>query len=80
MGVDEDNEIKLKLVNNIIYFFNGADDSTDLSLAYAYFNSQEAFADRFVAGESVQIGTSDNAAHWLWKKLNNGDLVLELVG
>ena len=80
MGVDEDNEIKLKLVNNIIYFFNGADDSTDLSLAYAYFNSQEAFADRFVAGESVQIGTNDNAAHWLWKKLNNGDLVLELVG
>lgn len=80
MGVDEDNEIKLKLVNNIIYFFNGADDSTDLSLAYAYFNSQEAFADRFVAGESVQIGKNDNAAHWLWKKLNNGDLVLELVG
>ena len=80
MGVDEDNEIKLKLVNNIIYFFNGADDSTDLSLAYAYFNSQEAFADRFVAGESVQIGTNDNAAHWLWKELNNGDLVLELVG
>lgn len=80
MGVDEDNEIKLKLVNNIIYFFNGADDSTDLSLAYAYFNSQEAFADRFVAGESVQIGANDNAAHWLWKKLNNGDLVLELVG
>ena len=80
MGVDEDNEIKLKLVNNIIYFFNGADDSTDLSLAYAYFNSQEAFADRFVAGESVQIGTNDNTAHWLWKKLNNGDLVLELVG
>lgn len=80
MGVDEDNEIKLKLVNNIIYFFNGADDSTDLSLAYAYFNSQEAFADRFVAGESVQIGTNDNTVHWLWKKLNNGDLVLELVG
>ena len=52
LGVDTDTEIKLKLVNNVIYFFNGDDDSTDLSLAYAYFNSEEAGADRFVATES----------------------------
>ncbi len=80
MGVDEDNEIKLKLVNNIIYFFNGSDDSTDLNLAYAYFNSQEAFADKFVAGESMQIGSNSEPKHWLWKQLTNGDLVLDLVG
>ena len=74
LGVDTGNEIKLKLVNNIIYFFNGADDSTDLSLAYAYFNSQEAGADRFVATESVQTGS------WIWKQLANGDLILDFVG
>ena len=79
LGVDTGNEIKLKLVNNRIWFFNGDDDSTDLSQAFAYFNSEEAFADRFVAKNSVQIGTSDDANHWLWKKLDNGDLVLDLV-
>ena len=79
IGVDSGNEIKLKLVNNIIYFFNGDDDSTDLSLAYAYFNSEEAGADRFVATESVQIGNSDSSNRWLWKMLSNGDLVLDLI-
>ena len=79
IGVDTGNEIKLKLVNNVIYFFNGSDDSTDLSLAYAYFNSEEAGADRFVATESVQIGNADSSNRWLWKMLANGDLVLDLV-
>jgi hypothetical protein len=79
LGVDTDNEIKLKLVNNVIYFFNGDDDSTDLSLAYAYFNSEEAGADRFVATESVQIGRDTSVARWMFKELSNGDLVLDLV-
>ena len=79
LGVDTGNEIKLKLVNNIIYFFNGDDDSTDLSLAYAYFNSEEAGADRFVATESVQIGRDTSAARWMFKELSNGDLVLDMV-
>ena len=74
LGVDTANAIKLKLVNNVIYFFNGADDSTDLSLAYAYFNSQEAGADRFVASESVQAG------NWRWHQLANGHFVLDYVG
>ena len=79
LGVDTDTEIKLKLVNNVIYFFNGDDDSTDLSLAYAYFNSEEAGADRFVATESVQIGKDNSPARWIFKELPNGDLVLEFV-
>ena len=79
LGVDTGNEIKLKLVNNIIYFFNGSDDSTDLSLAYAYFNNEEAGADRFVATQSVQIGNSDSASRWLFKTLSNGDLILDMV-
>lgn len=79
LGVDTGNEIKLKLVNNIIYFFNGSDDSTDLSLAYAYFNNEEAGADRFVATQSVQIGNADSASRWLFKTLLNGDLILDMV-
>ena len=79
LGVDTGNEIKLKLVNNIIYFFNGDDDSTDLSLAYAYFNSEESGADRFVANESIQIGTDNSVARWQMKELANGDLVLDLI-
>lgn len=79
LGVDTGNEIKLKLANDKIWFFNGEDDSTDLSLAFAYFNSQEVYARRFVGGDSVQIGTNDDANHWIWKKLDNGDLVLDVV-
>jgi len=79
LGVSEGNEIKLKLVNNVIYFFNGDDDSTDLSLAYAYFNSEESGADRFVAKTLVQVGTDDTAAIWQLKELDNGDLVLDLI-
>lgn len=74
LGVNTSNEVKLKLVNNIIYFFRGADDSTDLSLAFAYFNSQEAGAARFVASESVSI------SDWVWRQLTNGDLVLDYIG
>lgn len=74
LGVNTSNEIKLKLVNDVIYFFRGSDDSTDLSLAYAYFNSQEAGADRFVASESVTV------KDWAWRQLSNGDLVLDYIG
>lgn len=79
LGVDTGNEIKLKMVNNIIYFFNGQDDSTDLSLAYAYFNSEEAYATRFVAGQSIQFGEESDDVHWIWKKLTNDDLVLDMI-
>lgn len=79
LGVATGNEIKLKLVNNVIYFFNGDDDSTDLSLAYAYFNSEESGADRFIAKESIQIGNDDTVARWQLKQLSNGDLVLDLI-
>jgi hypothetical protein len=70
---DTNSEIKLKLVNDKIYFFNGADDSTDLSNAYAYFNSEETGVDRLVASESVTVGS------WIWKQLANGHFVLDYV-
>lgn len=74
LGVESGNPIKLKLVNDKIYFFSGADDSTDLSNAYAYFNSEETGVDRLVASESVTVGS------WIWKQLANGHYVLDFVG
>lgn len=74
LGVESGNPIKLKLVNDKIYFFSGADDSTDLSNAYAYFNSEETGVDRLVASESVKVGS------WIWKQLSNGHYVLDFVG
>ena len=79
LGVDTGNEIKLKLNNGIIYFFNGQDDSTDLSLAYAWFNSNEMYATTIVAGKSVQFGEASDTIHWIWKKLDNDDLVLDML-
>ena len=76
---DTGSEIKLKMSNGVIYFFNGDDDSTDLSLAYAYFSNEEARVDRLVASESVQIGNEDTPHRWIWKQLSNGDLVLDLL-
>ena len=76
---DTGSEIKLKMSNGVIYFFNGDDDSTDLSLAYAYFNNEEAGMDRLVASESVQIGNGDTPNRWIWKQLSSGDLVLDLL-
>lgn len=74
LGVETDNPIKLKLVNDKIYFFSGADSSTDLSNAFAYFNSAEAGVDRLVASDSVKVGS------WIWKQLANGHYVLDFVG
>ena len=79
LGVEQDNEIKLKMVNNRIWFFSGSDDSTDLSNAFAYFNSDEAFSERFVAKERVQIGMVDDPPLWMWHKLTSGDLVLDFI-
>lgn len=55
IGIEDDNEIKLKLVNRVIYFFSGQDDTTDLSNAYASFDSEKAHAKRFVADEALDI-------------------------
>lgn len=73
LGIDEGNQIKLKLVNDKIYFFSGSDDSTDLSNAYAYFNSEETGVDRLVASDSVTVG------NWIWKDLGNGHFTLTYV-
>lgn len=78
LGVNSGDEIKLKLVNNVIYFFKGSDDSTDLSNAFLYINSEGVSADWITASNQVQIG-NETQKNWMWHKIENGNLVLDLV-
>lgn len=77
LGTEDGQQIKLKLLNNVIYFFNGADDAP-LSSAFAYFDSESVFVDRLVAKSSVQIG-DDQTGNWVWHKLDNGNFALDLI-
>ena len=79
LGVDTDSEIKLKMTNGIIYFFSGDDDSTNLSNAYAWFNSESAFATKMTADKALEIGAENDDYHWIWRKLENEDLVLDMI-
>lgn len=74
LGVEGIGEVKLKLVNKVIYFFSGNDDSTDYSNAFAYFNSEEVYAKRVKTDESIQTGD------WKWSITANGHYVLDYVG
>lgn len=74
IGIEDENEIKLKLVNNVIYFFSGQDDTTDLTNAYASFDSEKAHAKRFTADEAFDI------APWSLHIETNGNLVLDYIG
>lgn len=73
IGIEDDNEIKLKLVNRVIYFFSGQDDTTDLSQAYASFDSEKAHAKRFVADEALDLYP------WSLHVTENQHLVLDLM-
>lgn len=78
LGFADGTVVKLKQVNNAVYFYKGEDSNTDISKAFAYFTSEEFYDQRIVAGRSLQIGSSDAAVHWQWQKLDNGDLVLDM--
>lgn len=73
IGIEDDNEIKLKLVHNVIYFFSGQDDTADLSNAYASFDSEKAHAKRFKADEALDIYP------WSLHVTENQHLVLDLM-
>ena len=74
LGIKGEDEVKLKLVNKVIYFFSGQDDSTDLSNAYASFDSEQVTTKRVVASEAVQIG------YWRTGVLANRDLAIDFLG
>lgn len=73
-----DSEIKLKLVNNIIYFFSGADED-DESNAIAYFSNNQLYVINVNTEEHVQIGTETGAENYQFLKQPNGDLILRMV-
>lgn len=80
IGLIDGSVIKLKMVNNVVYFFNGSDfDTFDEANPFAYFTAQEFYDDKIVAGTSVQIGSESANNHWVFQRLNNGDLVLEMI-
>ena len=78
LGVNTGDEIKLKIVNDVIYFFNGSDDSTDLSNAFGFFNSEGLQTGWVKAEQRFQIGT-DATDNWLWHKTSKGNLALDLI-
>lgn len=77
-GIQEGNDnsaIKLKLMNNQIFFFTGDDNTTNLDNAFAYMTNNVFYVDRMNAATSVQIGNSDTV-NFLWVKRGNGHLSL----
>lgn len=78
LGFSDGNKVKLKMLNDKIFFFNGSDDSTNLANAFAYFTKDGVFANLLTAGKQVQIGNDENN-NWIWRKLDNGNLALDLI-
>lgn len=78
LGVNTGDEIKLKLINNVIYFFNGADTSTDISDAFGFFNNEGLQTGWVKAEQRLQIGT-DEDNNWLWHKTSKGNLALDRI-
>ena len=78
LGVNTGNEIKLKLINNVIYFFNGADTDTDISNAFGFFNNEGLQTGWVKAEQRLQIGTGEEN-NWLWHKTSKGNLALDLI-
>lgn len=66
------NLIKLKMMNDAVFFFSGQDDTTDLTNAFAYFTSEELHVKRLTVSESISVGD------WKLSTIENGDLVLDL--
>lgn len=78
LGVQEagDNSaVKLKLMNDRIFFFVGTDDTEDLSRAFAYLTNNMFYVDKMNAATSIQIGNS-GVVNYLWIKRSNGHLTL----
>lgn len=77
-GVKDENDptpIKLKLMNNKIFFFSGPDDVEDLNKAFAYMTNNTFYVNKMNAASEIQIGNSDTV-NFLWVKRENGHLSL----
>lgn len=65
-----DSNIKLRLVNDKLYFFSGSDDSADTSTALAYFDTGVLYVKNVSTTESLALG------NFYFKPENNGSLSL----
>lgn len=71
---DSESAIKLRISNDILYFFTGADDNTDLANALAYFSNGELVVRNVNALHSLTIG------NFYWQPEDNGSLSLVYNG
>lgn len=62
--------IKLRLANDKLYFFSGSDDTSDVSTALAYFDSNGLSVKNVIATETLTIGD------FYWQPEDNGSLSL----
>ena len=62
--------IKLRLANDKLYFFSGADDTSDVSTALAYFDNNGLSVKNVIATETLTIGD------FYWQPEDNGSLSL----
>lgn len=70
-----DSAIKLKLQNDVLYFYSGADgDSFDPQNAFAYFDSGQLYVKDVHATNQLNIG------QYYWQQENNGSLSLVYNG
>lgn len=71
---NSESAVKLRISNDILYFFTGADDNTDLANALAYFSNGELVVRDVNALHSLTIG------NFYWQPENNGSLSLVYNG
>lgn len=69
-----DSAVKLKISNNIMYFFSGADDVDNTDNAFAYFSDGELVVNDVRAKNSLTIG------NFYWQPEDNGSLSLVYNG
>ena len=77
IGTDDYGQMKLKLVNNVIYFFQGNDD-VPVEEAFARFDSDSVVVNRIVSKSSIQCGDEENG-NWVWHILTDGSFALDLI-
>lgn len=71
---NSESAVKLRISNDILYFFTGADDNTDLANALAYFSNGELVVRDVNALHSLTIG------NFYWQPEDNGSLSLVYNG
>ena len=76
---DTENNIKLKLENDVLYFYSGADDQATPDTALAYFSDNKLFINNAQIVENITIGTVNTESNYEWYRVKyNGHEHLRL--